>query len=114
MHRSLMRRSVVAVHIVLLSVVPVSAQTSVGPDVLAVQLLNRIRAQDFDGASTMFHYPEGQSKAERDADRAGVARWIRALSKEIGPLRGFQTQQTSLRPETVLTVSIAGGDVPYW
>jgi hypothetical protein len=110
--------SVAAVHILLLSVlllsVPVSAQTSNGPDALAVQLLNLIRTQDFNGAAAMFHYPASQSKAEREADRAGVARWIRTLSQEVGPLQTFQTQRSSLRAETILTVSIAGGDVPYW
>src|SRR5262249_5045590 len=98
----------------LLCSVPASAQAVGGSGAVALELLNRIRAQDFNGASAMFHYPASQSKAEREADRAGVAKWIRTLSAEIGPLQGVQAQQGQPRAESVLTISVAGGDVQYW
>ena|SRR5215813_2565295 len=80
---------------------------------LALELMNRIKAQQFDRAAEMFHYPPSQSPAERDADRAAVARWIKTLSEQLGGLQSFTARQSST-PEKVLTLSIAGGDVPYW
>ena len=80
---------------------------------LALELLNRIRAQDFGGAAVLFHYPQNQSAAESDADHAGVASWMRTLSEQLGPLQSFKPHQSS-SGERILSVSIAGGDVAYW
>lgn len=80
---------------------------------LASELLHRIKAQQFDKAAAMFHYPSSQSPAERDVDRAGVARWIQTLSEQLGGLQSFTARQSST-PEKTLSLSIAGGDVPYW
>jgi hypothetical protein len=79
---------------------------------LALELLNRIRAQDFGGAAVLFHYPQSQSQAERNADRAGVIRWLQTLSEQLGPLQSFKPHESS--PEGILSVSIAAGDVAYW
>ena len=93
---------------------PQSGQGARSSDVFALELLNRIKAQEFKTAAAMFHYPPNQSAAERDADRADVARWIQGLSRELGPLQSFKPQQPSVNTEAILSVSIAGGDVPYW
>jgi hypothetical protein len=80
---------------------------------LASELVNRIKAQQFNRAAAMFHYPSSQSPAERDADRAAVAKWIETLSEQLGGLQSFTARQSSTT-EKVLSLSIAGGDVSYW
>jgi hypothetical protein len=90
-----------------------SAQGGVGADSLAVRLLTFIKAKNFANASKMFHYPPGQSATEREADRASVADWLKALTVEIGDLESFGAQP-STQIEDVMSISIAGGDVPYW
>jgi hypothetical protein len=91
----------------------VFAQTGIGTDRLAVGLLTFIKAKNFANASKMFHYPAGQSAAEREADRTSVADWLKALTVEVGDLDSFGPQP-STQIEDVVSISIAGGDVPYW
>src|SRR5438034_7521948 len=84
---------------------PQPGQGASSPDVFALELLNRIKAQEFKTAAAMFHYPPNQSAAERDADRAGVARWIQGLSRKLGPLQSFKPHQPSINTEAILSVS---------
>jgi len=62
---------------------------------LASELMNRIKAQQFNRAAAMFHYPSSQSPPERDADRAAVAKWIQTLSEQLGGLQSFAARQSS-------------------
>jgi hypothetical protein len=80
---------------------PSAAQAT---DALALELLNRIRAQDFGGAARLFHYPQNQSPTERNADRAGVVRWMQTLSAQLGPLQSFKPHQSS-STERILSLS---------
>jgi hypothetical protein len=91
-----------------------SAQPASNAETFALELLTRIKAQDFQGASRMFHYPESQSNSERETDRSSVARWLETLSKELDRLRSVKPQRAPQGTETVVSLSIAGGDVPYW
>jgi len=108
---NLVRRRCLALLIIVsvLLALPPAAQAT---GELALELLSRIKAQDFNGAAAMFHYPSSQSSAERNADRAAVARWIKTLSEQLGPLQSFKEQSSTAGG--ILSVSIAGGDVSYW
>lgn len=74
-------------------------------------LIQRITSGDFEGAATLFHYPESYSAAELQKDRTEVAQGLALLVEEFGvpndprPADGIVVN---------LQAAVGGGTLPYW
>lgn len=100
-----------AVLICSLSTLATAAREEKAPRDVAYRLISLIKAGKFDRAARLFHYPPDESLAERQVDQGDVARHMQELAVALGPLESVRAAE---RVRPTFTLSIAGGDVPYW
>lgn len=83
------------------------------PEIVAMSLVDHIIGQRFNAAARLFHYPKTQSADERKVDQNNVAFWLQRLSTQLGHLKRVDALGP-LQDTSLVTLSIAGGDVAYW
>ena len=67
--------------------------------------------QDFNNAANIFHYPPSYSNAELVKDKTAVKLVLEYFNKSFGRV---VTHKIVRAPELNLSLSIGGGNLPYW
>jgi len=70
-----------------------------------------ISENNFEKASTLFHYPPSYTKTDLENDQSAVSKILKLFSSEFG---NFQPYDTLNNNSETRYASIDGVDIPYW
>ncbi len=78
---------------------------------LGEEFFRLFESGQFGGATTLFHYPEGYSKHERETDAQAIVDFLATLSATAVKL---MHRQLKTLDGPFITVGVGAGDLQYW